>query len=51
MMTPFLATDSVAKEWYQQAHAWSRAAIERSFGRLKRRFAVLHYEVFFNEAK
>ena len=51
MMTPFLATDSVAKERYQQAKTRTRAVIERSFGRLKRRFAVLHSEVFFNEAK
>ena len=51
MMTPFQATDSVAKERYQQAQTRTRAVIERSFGILKRRFAVLHSEVFFNEAK
>ncbi|XP_052815415.1 putative nuclease HARBI1 isoform X1 [Mya arenaria] len=45
LMTPFIRVDSEAKERYQQAHTRTRACIERAFGRLKRRFHVLHSEI------
>ncbi|XP_052787504.1 putative nuclease HARBI1 [Mya arenaria] len=44
-MTPFIRVDSESKERYQQAHTRTRACIERAFGRLKRRFHVLHSEI------
>ena len=46
LMTPFLRRDTEAKERYQAAHSRTRACIERAFGRLKRRFHVLHSEVY-----
>jgi len=45
-MTPFLRRDTDAMKRYQAAHSRTRACIERAFGRLKRRFHVLHSEVY-----
>ncbi|XP_052783143.1 putative nuclease HARBI1 [Mya arenaria] len=42
LMTPFIRVDCEATERYQQAHTRTKACIERAFGRLKRRFHVLH---------
>ena len=45
LLTPYLNPQNDAQERYNRAHGQTRCQIERTFGRLKRRFHVLHSEV------
>lgn len=45
LMTPYLAPGNEAQERYNTAHKTTRVTVERTFGRWKRRFHVLHSEV------
>ncbi|XP_062596055.1 putative nuclease HARBI1 [Saccostrea cucullata] len=45
LLTPYANPQTEPEEKYNQAHARTRSEIERTFGRLKRRFHVLHSEI------
>ncbi|XP_061170415.1 putative nuclease HARBI1 [Saccostrea echinata] len=45
LLTPYANPQNEPEEKYNQAHARTRSEIERTFGRLKRRFHVLHSEI------
>ena len=47
LLTPYWNPDSAEKQRYQDRHASIRVTIERTFGRWKRRFHVMHAEVLF----
>lgn len=45
LLTPYNNPQNEAQEKYNQAHSKTRSQIERTFGRLKRRFHILHSEI------
>lgn len=45
LLTPYPNPQNDAQERFNRVHAQTRSLIERAFGRLKRRFHVLHSEV------
>ncbi|XP_061193223.1 putative nuclease HARBI1 [Saccostrea echinata] len=45
LLTPYLNPQNEAQERFNRAHGRTRSQIERAFGRLKRKFHVLHSEV------
>ena len=44
-MTPYRNPESPEQNAYNSAHTKTRVVIEQTFGRLKRRFLVLHSEI------
>ena len=49
IMTPYLHPANDNQRSYRRHHSISRCVIECTFGRWKRRFHVLHSEVYFNQ--
>jgi hypothetical protein len=50
-MTPILQPENAAEMRYNEAHRKTRVVIECAFGRLKKRFRVLHDEMRVSPAK
>jgi hypothetical protein len=46
LMTPYRNSDTPSKERYNRAHCRTRVAVEMAFGSWKRRFGILHGEVY-----